>query len=74
MNKPATKLAAKGTLDTSAVSPSGAMMPMTLDMLVVTASKFMSKVPVYARAIMAKAMSPMVSAMPAALLTSFPAM
>jgi len=74
MNKPTMKLATKGTLDTRAVSPNGAMMPMTLDMFVVMASKFTSKVPVYVRAIMAKAMSPMVSAMPVALLTSFPAM
>ena len=73
MNRPATKLAAKGTLDISAVSPKGAMVPKTLDMFVSMASKFTSRVPVYARAIMAKAMSPMVSAMPEARLTSFPA-
>lgn len=73
MNNPATKLATKGTLDTSAVSPKGAMMPKTLDMFVVMASKFMSRVPVYAKPIMMTAIIPMVSAMPEALLTRFPA-
>ncbi len=73
MNNPATKLATKGTLDTSAVSPKGAITPKTLDMFVVMASKFMSRVPVYAKPIMMKAIIPMVSAMPEALLTRFPA-
>lgn len=73
MNNPATKLATKGTLDTSAVSPKGAMMPMTLDMFVVMASKFTLRAPAYAKPIMMKAKTAMVSAMPEALLTRCPA-
>ena len=73
MNSPATKLATKGTLDNRAVSPSGPMMPNTLDMFVVMASKFMSSVPVYARAIRIKAKTPIVSALAEALLAMFPA-
>lgn len=73
MNKPAIKLPTKGTLDISAVSPKGARVPKTLDMFVVMASKFTSKVPVYARAIMATATTPMVSAIPETLWTIFPA-
>jgi len=73
MNKPATKLATKGTLDSRAPIPNGAIMPKTFDMFEVIASKFKSRLPVYAKAITIKAKTPMVSAMPETLLTRCPA-
>ena len=69
----ATKLATKGTLETRAVSPRGAMIPRTLDMFVVIASKFISRLPVYTRAIMMKAKTPIANAMLETLLIRFPA-
>jgi len=73
MNKPAMKLAAKGTLDARATIPKGAIMPRTFDMFAVIASKFKSRLPVYAKAITIKAKTPRVIAMPETLLTRFPA-
>lgn len=67
------KLATKGTLDTRATSPKGAIMPKKFDMFEVIASKFKSRLPVYAKAITMKAKIPMVSAMPETLLTRCPA-
>jgi hypothetical protein len=46
-NKPATKLATKGTLDTKAIIPKGAITPKTFEMLELIASKFKSRLPVY---------------------------
>lgn len=48
-------------------------MPKTLDMFVVMASKFTLRAPAYAKPIMMKAKTAMVSAMPEALLTRCPA-
>ena len=73
MNKPAMKLAAKGTLDARATIPKGAIMPRTFDMFAVIASKFKSRLPVYAKAITIKAKTPIVSAIPETLLTKCPA-
>ena len=73
MNKPAMKLAAKGTLDSRATIPKGAIMLRMFDMFAVIASKLMLKFPVYAKAIMIKAKIPIVSAMPETLLTKCPA-
>jgi len=72
MNKPAMKLAMKGTLDARATIPKGAKIPRTFDMFAVIASIFMSRFPVYANSIKIIAKTPIVNAMPEILLTSFP--
>ena len=72
MNRPATKLATKGMLDIRAMIPNGASSPIMLDMVAVIDSILISRVPVYANAIMIKAKTAMVIAMPDMRLTSSP--
>ena len=73
MNKPATKLATKGTLDTRAMIPKGAIMPSIFVMFALMDSKFTLRLPVYANAIMTKMKTPIVTAMCETFLTKVPA-
>ena len=73
MNKPATKLATKGTLVTIATIPKGATMFSTFDMFVIIDSMLISIVPVYTKAITANAIIPTATAMPAILFRIVPA-
>ena len=72
MNKPATKLATKGTLDRRAVSPKGASIPAMFEMFVVMVSRFRFIIPEYARTIMMKTKIPIVSALSEILLNMLP--
>ena len=67
------KLPTKGTLDSRAISPRGAIAPMTFDMFATIASKFKSRLPVYAKIITKKAISPKVNDLPDRLLKKCPA-
>ena len=73
MNRPATKLATKGTLDKRAVSPKGASIPAIFEMFVAMVSKFRFIVPEYARTIRMKTKIPIVSALSEILLNRLPA-
>ncbi len=72
MNRPATKLATKGTLDTRATIPKGVIMPRTFDMFADIESKFTLRFPVYAIAIMMNATTTIAIAMLEIFLNSFP--
>ena len=67
------KLATKGTLDTRAMIPRVARTPKKFTMLAFIVSKFTLTVPAYARIISVTTTTPMVNAMPEALLTNCPA-
>ena len=73
MNRPATKLATKGTLDKRAVNPKGERIPAMFEMFVTMVSKFRFIVPEYARTIRMKTKIPIVSALSEILLNMLPA-
>lgn len=73
MNSPATKLTMKGTLETVAMIPNVVRMPRKFVMLMFIESRFTLNVPVYANVIIMNIMTPMVNAIPEALLTRCPA-
>lgn len=72
MNRPATKLAAKGTLVIAAITPNGASTPTKLETLAVIASTFTSKFPVLQKITKIIAKIARVTAMPETLRTIFP--
>jgi len=67
------KLATKGTLDAKVIIPKGVIMPTTVERFAINAFKSKLRLPEYIRAIMTKAKTPIVSAMPETLLNILPA-
>ena len=72
MNRPATKLDTKGTLDTRATIPNGVIMPRMFDIFAVIESMFTLRLPVYASTIMMNATTTIAIAMLEIFLNSFP--
>ena len=73
MNKPAMKLATKGTLETKAMIPRGASRLTKLVMLAVIESKLICTVPAYARIISVTVTIAIVIAIPDTRFTNWPA-